>query len=258
VAADHAGRRAGDVEQNAVVRPPVPPVAGLEQVTCAHVRVEAEPGQVLAHAHEPGSGGIERGELDVGDALEHVAGLAARRRAGVEEALTRLRPQQLDRELRRSVLHGETALVESRERGDVRCRLEAERIRGERMAVCREARRLECRRALRHVRSTPVDPQPHWRMLVVGFEDGHRRFRAIMLERSNEPARVRGSRREIGVHRSEQRVPFALEPAQHRIDESGGAREAELPRGVDGLGDRSMRRGLARQELEEAHLEQRT
>ena len=72
----------------------------------------------------------------------------------------------------------------------------------------------------------------------------------------DEPVRVRGAGREVGIHRREQRVSFALETPQHGVHEAGGAHVAELACRVHRLGHRGVRRGLSGQELEEAHLEQ--
>ena len=59
------------------------------------------------------------------------------------------------------------------------------------------------------------------------------------------------------VRAADDRLAFALEPPQDRVDESRRARPAERARRLDGLGHRRMLRRCAMQELEEADEHQR-
>jgi hypothetical protein len=131
-----------------------------------------------------------------------------------------------------------------------------QRVRRERVGVDLPPASLECSCGIGHAPALAVDPQPHRRMRVVRLEDRFHPLAVLSSQRRDQPARVRRTHGEIGVHRGQHRVALALETSQDRVHESRRASEAELARRIDGLGDRGVRRRLAGQQLIEADLEQ--
>ena len=113
--ADHAGRGARHIEQDAVERFAVPPRRRLAGIGRDDLRSHSQPLQVLRDARQPLGRNIDRRQRSkFRRQLEQVTCFATRRGAGVENALARLRFEQMSRELRRCVLHRNQSLVESR------------------------------------------------------------------------------------------------------------------------------------------------
>ena len=133
--------------------------------------------QVLAHALDPRRRDVQRGHGGrARRPLEHVTGLAARRRAGVEDALARRRCEQVDRKLRRGVLHRKLPVGETGQRTHVGRRLHVQRVGRERVARRAETGGYESAATPRQVAAHPVHPHPERRMFVVRLEHCHRRL----------------------------------------------------------------------------------
>jgi hypothetical protein len=87
VAADHAGARAGHVQQNAVERAAVPPARGIARIRDPTVRDEAETREILIDALRAGGIPLEGDELDRGFRLQQMAGLATRGGTGIQDLM---------------------------------------------------------------------------------------------------------------------------------------------------------------------------
>ncbi len=90
VAPHDARRAARRVEQDRVERPAVPPARGVGRVGSDRLRLKAEARKGLVDAAQPVGVAVEREDVEVAE-LEQVRGLAAGRRAGVEDRARRVR-----------------------------------------------------------------------------------------------------------------------------------------------------------------------
>jgi hypothetical protein len=114
----HAGGRAGRVDQDAVERLALPPAGGCAGIADHDLGVQPQPHQVLADAF--GALGIDSSAVrSISRAFEQVAGLAAGCGAGIEHAHPSLEVGQIGGHLRGAVLHGERAILETGHAGDV-------------------------------------------------------------------------------------------------------------------------------------------
>lgn len=115
VAADHPGGRARRVEEDALERLAVPPLPGGPGVGGDQAGLQAEPLEVFPNPYQAALlevDGDHFGQSRLG--FQQVAGLAARRTAGVEDTLAGRAFEQLGGQLRGFVLDADAALREAR------------------------------------------------------------------------------------------------------------------------------------------------
>ncbi len=117
-AADHACGRARRIDHHAVEETAVPPARGVARVADDDLGFEAKPLQVLPDTRHTVRLGFHRDQRHRRP-LQDVTGLAARCRACVEYTLAIGEAEQVGGNLRGTVLHGEMALGEARQAGDV-------------------------------------------------------------------------------------------------------------------------------------------
>ena len=193
-------------------------------------------------------------------ALEHVTGLAAGRRAGIEDAFAWLRIEQFDgtagrrRPAPTGCHRGNRASARTSVGGESRIASGAQGWRSALNPAASSAAMLR-----RDVRAHAVGAQPQRRMGVVGVEHLVRCIAAAFLaQRLDDPARVRGAQREIAVDRVQDVRLLALEAAQDGIHEPRRFLEAEHARGTDRFGHRGVRRRFAGDELLQPDFQQCT
>jgi hypothetical protein len=126
---NHAAAGAGRVEQDALVRLAVPPVARIARIAGQHPRRQPQPGQVSRTRSRRAGADIQRRQLDARVALQQVAGLAARGRAGIEHPHAGFRRQQARSQLGGAVLYRDVAGREARQFLDGHRRGQAQRLR---------------------------------------------------------------------------------------------------------------------------------
>ena len=117
--------------------------------------------------------------------------------------------------------------------------------------------RLEFGRVGGRVRPHPVHAQPHRRVRVVGLEYGLEGPGTVAAQHVDEPPRVRRTDCQVTVDGREHRLVLALESPQHGVHEAARPIVPQHARGAHRFGDRRMRGDLARNQLEQANLEQR-
>ena len=209
---------------------------GLGHVAGHHAGVESQPTKVAADPLQARLGQIERRDFGLPrHPLEQMAGLSARRSAGVQDPLARPRPEHLDRELGGGVLHRQAPLRESGQGFHVRRRVDPERIRRVRVPVHGPARGLEFGRAAVDVGAHAIHPEPHRRVRIVRLQDGLALPRTLAAQRRHEPAGMRRADRQVAVHGREHRIALPLEAPEHRIHEAGAPRMSHRFRGADRL-----------------------
>ena len=219
---DDARRRARHVEQNPLEGSPVPPAGGLARVAGHQRRRQSQSAQVVGDSRQALGRNIDRHELGKFRLqLQQVAGLAARRCTGIQNAVAGPRRDQSRAELRGGVLDRHLAIGESRQIRDVDGVLQQQRfVFVHAVRDCDVARR-EARPILRASRAPSIDADPERRTLIVGSENRLGLLTPVRRERIDEPARMRGAHGDIAIDlRAELRV-LALTAAQERIDETG-------------------------------------
>ena len=116
MAANHPECRTRRIEQDAVVRNAVPPRGRLARIAVDEIGSQVSPPQILTDPGEPLRIDVDRGQpREVRLSFRNERGLAARRGAGVENALTGGQRERKCNALRSQILHGHEALRESRQ-----------------------------------------------------------------------------------------------------------------------------------------------
>jgi hypothetical protein len=101
-----------------------------------------------------------------------------------------------------------------------------------------------------------VDPDPHGRVLVVGFEDLLPPFRVGLLQPLHQPVGVGQAQLGQGIDPGDQLVLPALHVAQHAVDHAPEGLGLEQLAGVDGLGQGGVGRDPGVEQLVDAHQQQ--
>ena len=235
--------RARHVGEDAVERPPVPPLRRRRRHR-RRPRAPARRQDAAARGFRARASGalvaVERDELDVRE-LEQVRGLAAGRGAGVEHALAAAKPQQRRRELRARVLHRERPLGEPRQlarrasAGSTMIPAPPPASRRSRRAAnaASSASRVATRRFTRSASGAARCP----RRASSCQSSGYSRCTRSIHHRGCDQ-RATGSRK----HRLVQRFALAQEPAQQRIDERLGRGTRQRRRRVHRMIDDGERR----------------
>ncbi len=206
-----------------------------------HPRRQAQPREVRLDARRACRVDVQRDELrEAGLEFHDVAGLAARRRAGVEHAHAGRRRQEARRELGGGVLHGNLAVRKAGQRVNGHRLREPERLGRELRRLGCEARFVEPRKIILARTAERVHAQPHRRL---GIACGRNRLPLggpVAREGVEHPFRMGVASGAAPVRRGEDSLALAQAAAQDRVDEARGARAPERARRFDGFRDRRM------------------
>lgn len=240
---NHAGRRTGRVEQNALERLAVPPGRRIARVGGHQLGLETQTLQVFGDPRQASGLEVQRGECGQARfAFEQVAGLAARRAAGIEHALARSEVEQSCGQLRRFVLHADAAFGEAGQALHVESARQANPVFAERAGKGFDASALQLGKIAVAVGLPTVDPQGHRRVGIVGRADGFPLLGPVRLQAFLQPARMRQADHRVALKLAEQRLPFTLGTAQHGIEQALGPGLLQLVDAAYRFADRRVRR----------------
>ena len=178
-----------------------------------------------------------------------MAGLAARRRAGIENALARLAARPAARRAARrrpgSTRRRRRSPADPRHRR----RLEQQRLVVEQAVGHCDAARRKTRAILRAGGAAPIDAQPERRALIVRSENRLGLLAPIGCERIDEPARMRSAHGDVAIDLCAELHVLALTASQDRIEKPAARGCPSEARCIDRFSDGRMRGNVRVQQL---------
>ncbi|MNJ48860.1 hypothetical protein D3C77_440660 [compost metagenome] len=256
--ANHTGGRARCIEQDALETLAVPPAGGVAGITGNQLGIQAQtvevfpdPGQALGFEVDRDHG------LQFRFGFEQVAGLAARRAAGVEHALAGREVEQVGSQLRGFVLNADPALIEPRQTAHIAGLGEEDAIDAVLAGTGLQSRFAQQFQVGITTVMTAVDPQDHRRMRIVGGADGFPLLGPEGLQRFLQPARVGGAHHGIAFEFGEDIVALALRAAQHGVEQGLGPGLFQLVGATHGFTQGGMGRNAGVEQLIQTYQQQR-
>ncbi len=258
--ADHSARGTGRIQQDAVVRPPIPPALQVRCIRRDDRRAEALPGQVLIDPRKALGFDVQRGDVRTGpEQLEQVTGLAAGCGAGIEHPAAITREQPGRSQLGAGVLDRHQPVCKAGQVIDRHGLVEPDCLGGSGQQF---AGRLFIRRHGRQSfevglcgRLRRVDPQPHRRALVVRRDDLLPLLWPIATQPIDQPLRVVVRGRFVSRLTGSD-IP-ARKISQHGIDQARIFRSAQQASRLDGHRYRGVIGHARIGQLEKADRQQR-
>ena len=190
MAADHAERGTGGIEQNAIERHSVPPRPRQRRIGADDPGVQPSALQIFTHPHQTlgiDVDGDQFGELRL--ALGDERSLAAGRRAGIEHPLPRRESERKGDALGAEILHGNDAFGKTRQLVHVARRIQCQRVRHARLEPCTDARLAKSFHVLGRRRSPAVHAQPHRRLAFARRQQLRPAHRPIGAQQVRQPHR---------------------------------------------------------------------
>jgi hypothetical protein len=217
--AHDARGRARHIEQDTVECAAVPPRGRCARIALNEPDLpigKAQADEAFLDAREPRGVDVERQQVDVG-ALEDVRGLAAGRRAGIEDAQTVVYVEERRGVLRGEVLDRERAVRKSGKLGH-RTRLRDDQSRRSGRFGGHAGRR-ELPQQLVAPDEAPIDAQRKRRTRIARFEDRLPVLGMVAARAIDPPLRIRPARDVARDNRAAHVVLLAQVSAQERIGE---------------------------------------